>query len=109
VEQVVVADSFWNRNMRKKQILGVDVMKLSKNHKINESILGRMPDFKIDEAVDLCVDRLAQYVKSYILQDVSKDPVQRNASIVNANLVLDELREELGEIVKEKLFMYSKG
>ena len=95
--------------MLKKNVLGVDIHKVLKTQPLSEAALGMIPDFKIDEAVDTCVDRLASHIKSYILQDRSKDPVQRNEAITDAAIVLDEIREEMKEMIKDKLFTYSRS
>jgi hypothetical protein len=95
--------------MKRKTVLGVNIAKLRGHHSLNEAILGKIPDFKIDEAVDLCTERLGQYIKFYIYQDKSRDPVERNKAIIDAQIVLKELDDEIKELVKNKLFNYSKG
>lgn len=92
----------------KKNILGVDVKKILKEETLIESSLGRIPDFKIEDAVDQCINALSLHVKSYILQDKSKDPYELNVAVNDAKVVLKEIGEEMKEMIKEKLFNFSK-
>lgn len=92
----------------KKNILGVDVKKILKEETIVESSLGRIPDFKIDDAVDQCINALSLHVKSYILQDKSRDPIELNMAVNDAKIVLKEISEEMKEMIKEKLFGFSQ-
>lgn len=92
----------------RKKILGVDTVKLLKDSRLSENILGQIPDFKIEEAVDVCIQLLSQQVESYILADRSHDPVERSEAINHAHDALKDLRAELLEKVQEKLFGFTR-
>lgn len=92
----------------RKKILGVDTTKLLRDSRLSENILGQIPDFKIEEAVDACIQLLSQQVKTYILADRSHDPIERNEAINHAHDALKELRVELLEKVQEKLFGFTR-
>ena len=92
----------------KRKILGVDTAKLLKDSRLDENILGHIPDFKIEEAVEACINLLAQHAKSHILMDKSKDPVQRSQAIENAHKALHELKLELLDKVQEKMFGFTR-
>lgn len=93
---------------KNKKILGVDIPLILKEQNLTESSLGSVPDFKVDEAVDLMVERISSIIKSHILQDKSRDPVERNEAINNAAIVLKEIKNDVSDLVKEKLYIYSR-
>lgn len=95
---------------KNRTVLGVDLDVLSppEPKPLREGILGTVPDFKVEEAVDLLVERLAQITKAHILQDRSKDPVQRNQAIGEAQVMLKSIKEEVLEVVQNKLLSYSR-
>jgi hypothetical protein len=94
--------------MKSKKILGVDTSKLLKDSRLDENILGHIPDFMIEQAVDSCVNQLAQHMKSHILKDRSRDPVEKSEAINSAQLVLKDIRNELLEMIQEKLFGFTR-
>lgn len=93
---------------RKRNILGVDVSRVLREETLVESVLGTVPEFRLQESVDLMIERLTSHIKTHILQDKSRDPIERSQAIDKAAVVIKEIREEVLELVKEKLLVYSR-
>lgn len=92
----------------KRNVLGVDVEKVLRDETLVESSLGNIPDFRLEEAVDLMIARLTSHIKLHITQDRSRDPVEKSDAINRAAKVLKEIEDDVLELVKEKLLMYSR-
>ena len=92
---------------RKKEILGVDVRKVLRDEPLNEEILKNIPDFMLDGAVDSCVNLLEKHIISYIMQNRSRDPIERNRAITEAQEMLKELHADIKDLVQERVFYFS--
>lgn len=93
---------------RKKEILGVDVRKVLRDEPLNEEILKNIPDFMLDGAVDSCINLLEKHLTTHILQNLSRDPLERSRAITEAQEMLKELRVDMKELVQERIFYFSR-
>ena len=99
---------------KSRTVLGVDLDALSPpDPVIFEGVLGTVPDVKIEEAVDILVDRLGKLIEQHVLQDRSKDPVMRAQAINASHEVIKDIKKEVKQsvmtIVSEKLLSYSRN
>lgn len=92
---------------KKRIVLGVDLDALSPPEPLSEGVLGTVSDVKIEEAVDVMMVRLEQAMQFHIMQDRSKDPVQRSRALSEAKDKLRQIREEVMKVVIDGLSSYS--
>lgn len=72
---------------------------------IRESLLRGIPTFVIMGAVDVLVESLRKHVKQHIYA-VHRDEESKRNAVTESNIILDELREEMNDLVQSKLIQF---
>lgn len=88
--------------MKKRTVLGVDLNALAPPS-LSESMLGTVPETMITQAVEAMMHVMEQALQRHVMQDMSKDPVQRSTAIAEANETLSKLRVDVTELIKDSI------
>lgn len=70
---------------------------------IREEFMRGVPEFVLRQAADECTDRVRQHVEKFV-QMRAQNPKHMREMLGKTNAALDEMREEMYQLIEDKLF-----